>query len=187
MDNLDGLTDEQLVLEIRSKNQELFRILVVRYQEKLIRYAIGIVGSYDEAQDIVQTTFIKSFRNLKGFNIKKKFSSWIYRIAHNEAINHIKKNKKLVSLEKSELERVADDKKSDEEIIDEKIFKEKIRAELDKLPLHYREVLILYYFEQYSYAEISEILHMPTSTIGTKIRRAKKLFAKKINHTEKSK
>jgi len=107
MKDLNSLSDKKLVDLVRNKNQELYTHIVNRYQEKLLRYANYLVSNHQISQDIVQTAFIKAFKNLQGFNTKKKFSSWIYRIVHNESINAIKKNKKLITLEPDHWQQIS--------------------------------------------------------------------------------
>src|SRR3989339_1894215 len=101
MKNFKKLTDEQLVELVRNKDQELYQEIVIRYQEKLLRYAINLIQDRSKAQDAVQESFIKAYINLNGFNTKKKFSSWIYRIVHNEVINIIDKHKKSIVFDES--------------------------------------------------------------------------------------
>ncbi len=137
----------------------------------------------DELEDILQVVFIKAYKNLYGFNTKKKFSSWIYRIAHNEAVNHLKKySKERISLDDIEYKII--DKKID---LNYKIDKELLKIEMEKhlsnIKLKYREPLILFFFEEMSYAEISDILRVPISTVGTLISRGKKILK---NELEKS-
>ena len=177
MDDLDRLSDEEMVELVRSKDQELYRELVRRFQDKLLRYATYIVRDESQAADVVQEAFIKAFVNLKGFNTKKKFSSWIYRIVHNEAINQLKRSKKITPLSshrwlegkiKSETNLENDFLRKEEE--------EHTRRSLEKLPLEYREPLALFYFEEKSYEEIRDILRMPVGTVGTRISRGKKLL-----------
>ena len=91
MANAKALPDEELVELIIKDDQELFGERVTRYQDKLERYILRLGSSKEQSQDVVQDTFIKAFKNLRGFNQSLKFSSWIYRIAHNEAINLFKK------------------------------------------------------------------------------------------------
>ena len=91
MQDISRLKDQEIVDLIRTKDKELYSELVKRYEDKLMRYALSIVGNEQKAADVVQQSFIKAYVNLQSFNLKKKFSSWIYRIVHNEAINEIKK------------------------------------------------------------------------------------------------
>ena len=177
MKPVNKLTDEQLVKLTRQKDQELYRQLVKRYQDKLLRYAIGLIQDEDKAADIVQQAFIKAFVNLKGFKLKKKFSSWIYRIVHNEAINFIKKQSKEVSLEANGwLKEALKSKTNIEQEFDQKQTRKQLSACLKQLPLKYRSPLILFYLEEKSYQEVSEVLRIPTGTVGTRINRGKKLI-----------
>ena len=83
--------DENLVEIVRNKNREFFSEIVTRYQNKIYSYISRLTGNRDEAEDLTQEVFIKVYQNLHGFDVKRKFSSWIYRIAHNESVNFIKK------------------------------------------------------------------------------------------------
>jgi RNA polymerase sigma-70 factor (ECF subfamily) len=169
----ENKTDEEVVLYIQSKDQEAYFIMVERYQAKLTRYVNSIVHSESKTSDVVQETFIKAFINLRSFDNKKKFSNWIYRIAHNEAINAIKKNNKEVFFEEDF------DIESDENIIDDFEKKEiasKVEKCINKMPLMYSEPLVLYSIEDKSYEEISDILRIPMGTVATRISRAKILI-----------
>jgi RNA polymerase sigma-70 factor (ECF subfamily) len=166
-------TDEQLILEIRENNKELYSEVIRRYQVKLSHYLKKFFRNQDELEDVLQEVFIKVYRNLYGFDIEKKFSSWIYRITHNEAVNHLKKNyKKNISLDEQEWE-IVDEKFDLNDQIDNKQLREKVTGALMALKEKYREPLILYYFEQKSYEEISDILRLPRSTVGVLIMRGK--------------
>ena len=187
MKNVNQLKDESLVELIRSEDQELYREIVRRYQKKLLRYAAYLTRDESKAADVVQTTFIKAFVNLKGFNNKKNFSSWIYRIAHNEAINLVKKEKKKMSL--NNLSWNKDLSSSDPGMTDLLAKKDEqimIRKNLKKLPLKYREPLTLFFIENKSYGEISDILRIPTGTVGTRISRGKKQIKTLITGLKKN-
>lgn len=172
---LSKLTDEQVVEIVRNKDKETYAEIIRRYQKKLLRYAGYITGDEHVGADVVQESFIKAYVNLKGFNVKRKFSSWIYRIVHNEAINSIKKNKKQISLtQEIELD-------SGVNLEDEIIKKELLRDTqycLSRMPIIYREPLSLFYLEEKSYEEISDILRIPINTVGTRINRAKGIIKK---------
>ena len=177
MKNDDGLSDEELVALVCNQDQEQYRELVKRYQDKLMRYAIGLIQDEDKAADVVQQAFIKAFVNLRGFNTKKKFSSWIYRIVHNEAINYIKKYQKEISLEANLwLEQSLVSNNNVEEDFDRKQARKVLYLSLQKLPLKYRSPLVLFYLEEKTYEEISDVLRIPVGTVGTRINRGKKLM-----------
>jgi len=173
MADSSNLTDEKLVEITRTQNHEMYSEIIRRYQQKLSHYLRKFVHNNDELEDVLQDVFIKTFRNLNAFDITKRFSPWIYRIAHNEAINFLNKHRKrTISLDQEELQIIdadADIKQS----VDAVLNREAIENALSKLKANFRETLILYFFEQKTYEEISDILHMPISSVGTLIRRGK--------------
>jgi RNA polymerase sigma-70 factor (ECF subfamily) len=171
----EKLTDEEVVEKVRLENQEFYAYLMERYQSKLLRYANNLVKDEHRAKDVVQETFIKAFINLNGFDQKKKFSSWIYRIVHNEALNVLKKyHKELPMLPDFDFESAEDLEKD----FSQKEITATVEKCLAKLPLTYSEPLALYYIEEKSYEEIGDILKLPQGTVATRISRAKLLMKK---------
>lgn len=171
------LSDEKLVQIIRENDQKEYSEIIKRYQHKLTHYLKKYIYDQDELEDVLQVVFIKTFKNLYGFNTKLKFSSWIYRIAHNEMVNHIKKNLKTpVPLDEVEY-KIVDEKIDIDRDIDRKILARDVGRYLGSLDIKYREPVILFYFENKSYEEISDILRIPTSTVGTFIWRGKQNLA----------
>jgi len=173
MQNYNDKSDEEVVFYVQSKDQEAYSVIVERYQNKLLRYVNSIVKEHAKAADTVQETFIKSFINLRSFDNKKKFSSWIYRIAHNEALNAIKKNHKEIYFDDDF------DFPSDENItenFEKKEIASKVESCINKMSLLYSEPLVLYAIEEKSYEEISDILRIPMGTVATRISRAKLLM-----------
>ncbi len=182
MEDLKKISDEQVVDYVRNKDQEAYLEIVLRYQEKLTRYANYLIRDENKSEDVVQNTFIKAFINLNSFNIKKKFSTWIYRIAHNEAINEILKHKHEIPI----LEDMDFESNEDMEMdFSKNETKEKIQDCLSKIPPLYSEPLSLFFLEEKSYEEISDILRIAIGTVGTRINRAK-ILMKKICQTMKN-
>ena len=174
---IEKMSDENLVVLVCTKNQELYEEIVKRYQNKLLRYVKYLIKDQHKSEDVVQETFIKAFINLRGFNTKKKFSSWIYRIAHNEAINNVKKYKKEVFLsEKGWAKNSFAHEESIHQKISDKEIKEYLKNCLSGLPLKYREPITLFYLEEKSYKEISNILRLSVGGVGARINRAKKIL-----------
>lgn len=177
MHNKD-LSDSALISVAHS--QEAYEELLSRYQKRLFAYIFHLVGNRDEAEDILQNVFSKMYKNIGDFDTSRKFSSWVYRIAHNESINFLKrKNKRyMVSWEDINTNKDKLDTASNDELPEEKwehleIVREVDKA-LEKLPEKYKQVLTLRYFQEYSYEDIGRILKKPVNTIGTLINRAKK-------------
>ena len=168
-------TDEQIVALVQKGDRDMYALIVERYERKLLRYGVYLLKDHDIAADIVQDTFIKAYINLQSFNTHKKFSSWIYRIAHNEAINYIKRSKKSHTF--TELDTDEDDYLAEytlEKVIDKNLMKANVQKCLKNVDIKHQEIIGLFYFEGLKYEEISDILHMPTSTVGVKVSRARK-------------
>lgn len=174
-DSQDQLSDEEIAKKVQLGKIEPFELLVQRYQEKLIRYGRKFLADERDIEEIIQEVFIKAYVNIKSFDLSKKFSSWIYRIAHNELVNRIKKKKRnpLLYFDLDILIPYFISKETPDREVDKKEIQEIINKCLDKLNPKYREVVVLYYFEDLSYKEISDILHIPVSTVGVRIKRAK--------------
>jgi RNA polymerase sigma-70 factor, ECF subfamily len=175
MEKHDHYTDEQLVELVRKQDTEMYRELVMRYEAKLIKYATYLIRDEHIAKDAVQESFIKAYVNLQSFDSRKKFSSWLYRIVHNETINAVKKYKKEIPM--SEHFEKADEGNIEEDFGTTEIQKRTQKC-LESMPTLYTEPLILYYMEDRSYEEISDILRLPMGTVATRINRAKVIMKK---------
>lgn len=183
----EQLTDEKLVEHIIDSDQESFAIIVERYQQPLLRYARSIVKDPDAAADVVQNSFIKSFRNLRSFKTNLKFSSWLYRITHNEAINFINKHKREFRPDNEDwFDGIASELKTQDEELQTLFDQQLVHSAMATMKDQYREPLYLYAFEAKSYKEISNILKIPTATVGTRIKRAKEQLKKQIRKEERS-
>ncbi len=170
------MTDEDIAKKVQSGDIEAFGQLVERYEAKMQRYIKRFLYSYEDAQDTVQDVFIKAYTNIQSFNAARKFSPWLYRIAHNTSINLIKKRGKeaLPFFDPDTLFPHPIAKQKTDDAWNEQELKAAIDSYLDKLKPNYREPLILYYFEDMDYKGISDVLHIPVSTVGVRINRAKK-------------
>jgi RNA polymerase sigma-70 factor, ECF subfamily len=139
--------DGELV-ELAKKGKENYRFLMQRYQDKLKRYIVRISGARQEdAEDVLQNVFIKAYQNLNDFDTSLKFSSWIYRIAHNETVSYLRRvsaRPKIIDPEKSSL--IIDLTGSHLDIIkdlDRKITAEKLAQAIKMIDKKYQDVLVL--------------------------------------------
>lgn len=182
-------TDEAVVVAALA-DKEQFGVLMDRYEAKLRRYIARLgIRNPDDQLDVLQDIFIKVYRNLNGFDQKLKFSSWIYRIAHNEAISaYRKKNVRpeghLIADSEELLSFAAGNLDSAELQFDHTINAEVLQQALLKLDKKYEAVLILRFFEHKDYDEISDILQIPIGSVGTLIHRGKKQLATVINNEQ---
>ena len=168
-------TDEQIVLLVKAGDIESFRELVDRYEAKLKRYSRKFLFDRSDTDDLVQDVFIKAYTNIQSFDNSKIFSPWIYRIAHNEFVNALKKklSSRIFSLDLDTFfpQPVARETADD---FSEKEFTSKLLDKhLKEIDPKYREPMILYFFEDMDYREISQVLEIPVSTVGVRIKRGK--------------
>lgn len=181
------MSDEEIVALVKAGQVEPFGFLVERYEDKMKRYAKRFLFNYDESEDLVQEVFLKAYIHIQSFDTNKSFSAWLYRIAHNQFINAIKKKGKepLSFFDFDILLPYHLSQENPETAMSKRETKQAINQCLNKLIPKYREPLILYYFEELSYKKIAEVLRVPISTVGVRIKRAKKqlsFFYQKLNH-----
>lgn len=175
------LSDEAVVSYAQEHSGVGFEELIDRYQNQLFGYTIRLIRDKDLAEDAVQDTFISAYQNIQSFDTSRKFSSWIYRIAHNKAINEIRRHKKQISLEDAPEIESKENVKEIEGQLGKKQAREILEANINKLNIKYRGIIILRYLEEKSYDEISDILKIPTSTVGVRIRRGLEKLRQSIN------
>lgn len=172
---MPGETDEAVAAKVQRGDAEAFGELIKRYQGKLMHYARKFLFEPDDASDVVQDTFIKTYQNIQSFDTARRFSPWIYRIAHNELVNALKKRSAsrtfFVDLDTVFPHLPAND--TADSMALERDLRESLDAELQKLDAKYREPLVLYYLEGMDYREISEILQIPVSTVGVRLARGR--------------
>ena len=174
------LTDEELALKAL-QDMQCFEILIERYQGKLTHYIRRISHfSEMEIEEVLQEVFIKLWKNLNDFDQDMKFSTWVYRIAHNQTISSWRKSKSRGDTDRAHLEPEFFDQIADEfdfiKNVEAKFTAERVQAVLTKLPEKYRHILILRFVEDLSYDEISDVLQKPPGTVATLLNRAKAQF-----------
>ena len=185
---MEVMTDEEVVRKVQGGDIESFGILVERYETKLKRYARKFLMGKDDTDDLVQDVFLHTYENIQSMDTSRKFSPWIYRIAHNTFVNAIRKreNSRRVYLDfDTILPSLRSDHATDDDVI-RKEEKELVEKTLKKIGEKYREVLVLYYIEELSYEEIADILGIPIATVGVRLRRGKenaKKIITEIDHT----
>ncbi len=174
-----GLEDKELVV-LSIDDSRYFYCLMRRYEEKLANYVRRFTYlKDDDIADIVQESFIKAYQHLNDCDCNLKFSSWLYRIVHNQAVNFMKKNKQSVKIDIENDNEFVDWLVADTNIEKETItkhFNDYVKAIIEKLKPDYKEVIVLKFFEDKDYSEISDILQKPMGTVATLLSRAKIQF-----------
>jgi RNA polymerase sigma-70 factor (ECF subfamily) len=183
---LEELSDQELALR-SERDPEFFGVFMERYETPLLRYIRRISSlPKEDAEDILQETFIKVYRNINDYDPEAKFSSWIYRIAHNQTIDTIRKRKiaaasfSIDANDAAQFLHAATDIGTETERSD---ILSRIEAIIRELPKTYREALILRFLEEKSYEEIMDILELPKGSVATLVHRGKKLLHEKMRET----
>ena len=180
--------DLVLVEEALSGSQDAFKLLLKKHREAIYHVILKIVHNPQEAEDLVQETFMKAFISLSSYRSQYKFTTWLYRIAANSSIDYLRKKKiaafsldEQIPTTKGTLTLEVADWTYNPEI--DLVAKQK-RFSIDQairaLPKRYREVVILRHKEEKTYEEIAAILGIPVGTVKARIFRARVLLKKKL-------
>lgn len=164
---IEKLEDCEIVRLVIVENKNHFAEIVRRYERRIFSYLLRLLSfNKQDAEDVTSETFLKVFVNLQGFNQKLKFSSWIYRIAHNEAVNLIKKKSKTYNMDITEIDIPTN-------IDFDKPNRQDLENILSRLSFEDRNLLTLFYLEEKSIREIAEIFKLTENNIGVKLNRAR--------------
>jgi RNA polymerase sigma-70 factor (ECF subfamily) len=183
-----ALTDEEIVRRTLV-DKDAFAPLIERYEAKLARYLERLgVAVPEDREDILQNAFVKAYRNLNSFDPELSFSSWMYRITHNEAMSFFraKHARPQVILDEASQVLITElkDETADASAVAElRLSREELEKALATLDSRYRDALTLRYFEDRSYAEMSDILEVPVGTVSTLIHRAKRVLRDSLPKT----
>lgn len=162
------------------KVSDAYAPLVLRYTPRLRRYLVRLMpGLGEEVEDVLQNVFLMAYVNSASFDARLSFSSWIYRIAHNEAVSWLRKKSARVPTVELGEDDCATFSTSMELALDARaaaLTRDAVARTLAVLDERHRSILVLRYLEGKSYEEISDILALPPGTVATRIRRAKEAF-----------
>ena len=174
---------DQVLIERVKRDPEVFGQLMERYEQPLMRYVMRLTGWAEvEVGDILQESFIKAYRHLNDYDVELKFSTWLYRITHNQTIDTLRKQNVRPVLNLS-LEDAARFVTTGEDLAGTLARQEdlaEIRRAIQRLPLIYRDVLVLRFLEEKSYEEIMDIVQMPKGSVASLISRGRALLLKDL-------
>ncbi len=181
-----SMSDQELLIQAR-ENPEFFGVLMERYEEPLRRYLIRLTGwGNEEVSDMLQESFIKAYRHLNDYDEQLKFSTWLYRITHNQAIDTLRSVQVRPFLSQVSLEDAAHFVTTTKDAEADFLLQndiQNVRRAILAMPLLYREVLILRFLEEKTYEEIVDIIKKPKGTIATLIRRGRALLLQTLSDT----
>ena len=162
-----------LISRARGGDREAFGALVEQYRDNVYRLAYRMCGNAYDADEAAQEAFVAAWRALPNFRGDAKFSTWLYRLTTNAAIDVMRREKRHQTVGDGEMVDLADDADSPQETVERTEQQEAVQKALGTLSEEYREVLLLRYMEELDYAEIAEVLQLPSGTVKSRINRAK--------------
>ena len=182
LDNIREFSDGELIVKAIGGREDGFEELVRRYQRPIVGYIYRMLSDYDASLDVSQEVFIKVYKSLDKYSSEYKFSTWLYRIAHNATIDHIRRNSQnLQSLEtesedgayQMQLESSAPTPEQNQE---RREWKSEIESVVKCLPSAYRELIVLRHNQELSYDEIAEVTNLPLGTVKNRLFRAREMM-----------
>lgn len=162
-----GLSEGQILEAVQRGNKEAYGMIVKKYMQPAYYIALGFVHNQQDALDVSQDAFIKAFRKIRMFDTRKPFFPWFYRLMRNLCIDHLKRKRHLREIPLEDVQILSSEK-------EDKELKKTLWRGVEELPFEQREVVILRYFRQLSYAEIAELIGKPQGTVMSSLFYAKK-------------
>lgn len=181
-------SDEDLIERFQNGDLYAFDLIVKRYKNQLLNFVYRFLGNAEEAEDLVQETFLRVYRNRKAYQKVAKFSTWIYTIAGNLAKTELRKRKRRKFFSISDLgynEKdydISDEAFNPEKDVDGRMKEEIIYREIEDLSPKFREVILLRDVQQLSYEEISQIVKIPLGTVKSRVNRGRLKLQEKLKH-----
>lgn len=179
---LKTLTDIELIASAIRGREDGFEELVRRYQRPITSYVFRMLGDYDSALDVTQEVFIKVYNSLERYSSEYKFSTWLYRIAHNAAIDHMRRNSVTPqSLETENADgtyqlQLESSNPTPEQDRERSEWRTEIDAVVKCLPTAYRDLIVLRHSQDMSYDEIAEVTGLPLGTVKNRLFRAREMM-----------
>ncbi|QEY20787.1 sigma-70 family RNA polymerase sigma factor [Psychrobacillus sp. AK 1817] len=169
----------------REEKDYILEKMMIEYGNELVRLAFSYVKDTETAKDMVQSTFIKCYKNLDSFRFDAQIKTWLFRITINECKDHLKSwNYKMVQVKSFINETAKSILPSTEKTVIDKYNNEELKDTIFSLPKVYLEVVYLYYYDSFTTEEIAEVLDIPVNTVKTRLRRAKQRLESMIKEAE---
>jgi RNA polymerase sigma-70 factor (ECF subfamily) len=174
--------DQLIVSQIVSGQKDLFRLLVRQHEKAVYAMGCSFFRNKEDASDFTQEVFLKTYRSLGGFEGRSRFSTWLYKIAYNTAINEVSRRREYSSLADENTGTLPNSGDTPEHAALKNAAKEAVRQAVKELPERFRICVDLFFFYDRSYQEIEAITGFPVNTIKSHVFRAKKLLREKLEN-----
>jgi RNA polymerase sigma-70 factor (ECF subfamily) len=176
--------DELIVSQAVSGDKELFRLLVRRHERAVYGMGLSFFRNMEDASDFTQEVFLKAYRSLSRFEGRSRFSTWLYKVAYNTAVNEVSRRKEYQSLAEEDIEKLVSSGGTPEHAAIQNAARNSVQSALNELPERFKVCVDLYFFYDRSYQEIEAITGFPVNTIKSHVFRAKKILREKLKLLE---
>ena len=186
---MSSISDEQLLAAYRTGDRRAFGQLVKRYEKELYNFLVRFLGAASLAEDVFQETFLQVHISADSFEVDRRFRPWLYTIAANKARDLLRSRARRPAVQLTgsndaddgqtqQWDYLLQDVRTPVDVLEGKQQAEAVRQVVAEMPEHLREILILAYFEQFSYKEMAEILDIPIGTVKSRLHSAVGCFGK---------
>ena len=185
------LPDEILVARVLSGEVRLYEEIIARYERPIVNFIYRMIGDYEHSLDLAQEVFFKAYRSLDRFDPTYRFSTWIYRIASNRSIDHLRRQSvSLLSLDDSGgngrgsegMIQLKSPSRGPEELLASRELGDRIGQAIDSLPARYRELILLRHLQGMAYEDIARVRRLPLGTVKNRLFRAREILRKRLGH-----
>ena len=185
------LSDELLVARVCAGEVRAYEEIIRRYERPIVNFIYRMIGDYEQSLDLAQEVFFKAYRSLERFDPTFRFSTWLYRIASNRSIDHLRKQSPtLLSLDESADAGSGDERvfqlkcptRGPEDLLSSRELGDRIGEAIDALPVAYRELILLRHLQGMAYDDIARVMGLPLGTVKNRLFRAREILRKRLDH-----
>ena len=184
-----ALSDNELIQEFNNGTEQAFAELIERYQHRVYNTTFRMLGNREDALDIAQESFIRVYKNLKKFKGDSSFSTWLFRITTNACRDELRKRKRRPAIytgtssddENNTIQNISSDIDEPEKTTISRDINKTIQEKIKQLPAEQKLIFVLREFQDLSYQEIADILHISMGTVKSRLSRARRSLRQDLN------
>jgi len=174
--------DQLIVSQIVCGQKDLFRLLIRQHEKAVYGMGLSFFRNPEDASDFTQDVFLKAYKSLSRFEGRSRFSTWLYKIAYNTALNEVNRRKEYQSLAEEDTQKLVNNTETPERITLRNAAIKAVRAAVKELPERFRICVDMFFFYDRSYQEIEVITGIPVNTIKSHVFRAKIILREKLEN-----
>lgn len=178
--------DDDIINRLRKGERQAYTQLIDRYKDRGFSLALRILKNREDAEEALQDAFVRAYNGLRDFKGASSFGTWFYRILYNTCLTAVSRRRRqdmlseVAEMDDADLSAVPEGGNSAMDAIENRDLMERVDGTLSRLPAKYSGIITMFYLQELSYAEISEVTGMPVGTVKTHLFRARALLQKEV-------